>query len=144
MKRAFVLTLIVLGLLICCAHAEVRVIVSIRSQRAWLVDGPGRGHIVLTSVVSTARRGYTTPTGHFTILDKEVHHWSSLYGERDARGVYHPSPMFYYMRLGNFGLHWGYLPGYPASHGCIRMPREGAMAFFARVHVGTSVRIIPN
>ena len=43
-----------------------------------------------------------------------------------------------------FGMHAGYLPGYPASHGCIRMPKDKAALFFKNVIVGTSVRILPN
>jgi lipoprotein-anchoring transpeptidase ErfK/SrfK len=55
-------------------------------------------------------------------------------------------PMPFYMRLSGrpFGMHAGYLPGYPASHGCIRMPKDKAILFFKNVLVGTSVRILPN
>ena len=54
--------------------------------------------------------------------------------------------MPYYMRLSGepFGMHAGYLPGYPASHGCVRMPKDKAAMFFKNVHVGTAVRSIRN
>jgi lipoprotein-anchoring transpeptidase ErfK/SrfK len=59
--------------------------------------------------------------------------------------IYHVA-MPFYMRLSGrpFGTHAGYLPGYPASHGCIRMPKDKAALFFKNVIVGTSVRIVPN
>jgi lipoprotein-anchoring transpeptidase ErfK/SrfK len=115
------------------ARAEVRVIVSIRNQSAWLVNG---NHILMTSAVSTAKRGMHTPTGRFQVSEKDAAHIST---------IYHVA-MPFYMRLSGepFGMHAGYVPGYPASHGCIRMPKEKAAAFFKSVTVGTSVRILPN
>jgi lipoprotein-anchoring transpeptidase ErfK/SrfK len=90
----------------------------------------------MTSPVSTARRGMHTPTGRFRVSEKDVSHIST---------IYHVS-MPFYMRLSGrpFGMHAGYLPGYPASHGCIRMPKDKAVLFFRNVIVGTSVRILPN
>jgi hypothetical protein len=58
---------------------------------------------------------------------------------------YEPAPMPDYMQLGPyFGMHGGYLPGYPASHGCVRMPRDMAAEFFSKVQVGTPVQIAGN
>jgi lipoprotein-anchoring transpeptidase ErfK/SrfK len=115
------------------ARAEIRVVVSIRNQTAWLVNG---NRILMTSAVSTAKRGMHTPTGHFEVSEKDASHIST---------IYHVA-MPFYMRLSGkpFGMHAGYMPGYPASHGCIRMPREKAAWFFKNVIVGTSVRILPN
>jgi lipoprotein-anchoring transpeptidase ErfK/SrfK len=115
------------------ARAEIRVVVSIRNQSAWLVNG---NRILMTSAVSTARRGMHTPTGHFEVSEKDASHIST---------IYHVA-MPFYMRLSGepFGMHAGYMPGYPASHGCIRMPRDKAASFFRNVIVGTSVRILPN
>src|SRR4029450_7580752 len=57
-------------------------------------------------------------------------------------GKFIPAPMHYFMRFtGADGLHAGYLPGYPASHGCVRMPQEYAIAFFNSVSVGTPVTV---
>ena len=57
-------------------------------------------------------------------------------------GKFIPAPMHYFMRFhGADGMHAGYLPGYPASHGCVRMPEQMAIAFFNAVEVGTPVRV---
>ncbi|HYY27703.1 MAG TPA: L,D-transpeptidase family protein [Chthoniobacterales bacterium] len=115
------------------AQADIQVVVSIRKQTAWLLDDD---RILMTSPVSTAKRGMRTPTGDFEVSEKDVSHIST---------IYHVS-MPYYMRLSGepFGMHAGYLPGYPASHGCIRMPKDKAAMFFKSVRIGTSVRILPN
>jgi lipoprotein-anchoring transpeptidase ErfK/SrfK len=115
------------------ARAEVQVVVSIRNQTAWLEDDE---RILMTSPVSTARSGMHTPTGTFQVSEKDLSHIST---------IYHVS-MPFYMRLSGepFGMHAGCLPGYPASHGCIRMPKAKAALFFKNVIVGTSVLIVPN
>jgi hypothetical protein len=57
-------------------------------------------------------------------------------------GKFIPAPMHYFMRFnGADGMHAGYLPGYPASHGCVRMPQEYATAFFNAISVGTPVTV---
>jgi hypothetical protein len=57
-------------------------------------------------------------------------------------GKFIPAPMHYFMRFtGADGMHAGYLPGYPASHGCVRMPQQLAIAFFNAVDVGTPVTV---
>lgn len=114
------------------------------------------------SPVSSGREGYSTPAGSFTILQKNKNHISSLYGDYvDAEGnvvvanvasnrdrrpqgtTFRGSPMPYFMRIfGGVGMHAGYLPGYPASHGCIRMPRGAAQSFFENAPLGTPVRVV--
>ena len=132
MKKMLLATLVAISSLV-SAQAEVHVVVSIRNQTAWLLDGT---RILLTSPVSTARKGMRTPTGEFEVSEKDTWHVST---------IYHVS-MPYYMRLSGepFGMHAGYLPGYPASHGCVRMPKDKAAMFFKSVHIGTPVRIISN
>jgi lipoprotein-anchoring transpeptidase ErfK/SrfK len=132
MKKLLLSALVAIGFL-ASARANVHVVVSIRNQSAWLVDGD---RILMTSAVCTAKRGMHTPTGHFRVSEKDASHIST---------IYHVA-MPFYMRLSGkpFGMHAGYMPGYPASHGCIRMPREKAALFFKNVIVGTSVRILPN
>ena|SRR6202521_1304271 len=131
MNKLLLMALVAIGFLV-SARADIRVVVSIRNQSAWLVDG---NRILMTSAVSTAKRGMHTPTGHFKVSEKDTTHIST---------IYHVS-MPFYMRLSRpFGMHAGYLPGYPASHGCIRMPKDKAALFFKNVIVGTSVRILPN
>ncbi|MEY2543466.1 MAG: hypothetical protein QOE81_927, partial [Verrucomicrobiota bacterium] len=115
---------------------------------------------VMESPISSGRYGHLTETGSFKVIEKERNHSSSIYGKivdsygrtivADAdvdmkvpRGCrFIPAPMRYFMRFhGADGMHAGYLPGYPASHGCVRMPEELAIAFFNAVEVGTPVRV---
>ena len=107
-------------------------VVNIAKQRAYLyVDGK----VAVDTPVSTARRGKYTPRGNFSV------------GERVARGkisnIYNVS-MPYWMRLGSspYGMHAGYLPGYPASAGCVRMPFPAAQAIFQATGPGTRVTIV--
>ena len=115
--------------------------------------------------VATGKMGYATPTGSFTIIEKELEKRSTLYGrildrygnvvveEADSRkhtvppgGSYVGARMPFWMRLtsGGIGMHAGPIPhpGRPASHGCIRMPREIASILYAEASVGTPVRIV--
>ena len=84
------------------------------------------------STISTGRQGYRTPTGIFTILQKRVEHYSSIYDN---------APMPYMQRLtwGGVALHAGNLPGYPASHGCIRLPLDFARLLYGVTGIGTTV-----
>ena len=83
--------------------------------------------------ISSGRPSFPTPRGEFVITDKH----------RKWRSTLYPADMPFFMRLscGDFGIHAGYLPGYPASHGCIRMKEKHAKDFFQRIPVGTKVII---
>ena len=139
--------------------ANSHVIVSISKQRAYLLTGD---QIAIDSPISSGKRGHSTPTGSFTITQKDKDHRSSLYGDyKDSKGRtvragisaridsapsgthYVGAPMKWFMRLTaeGVGMHVGILPGYPASHGCIRMPEQAAEMFFHRVKLGTPVRV---
>ena len=87
------------------------------------------------SSISSGVKGRSTPTGVFTILEKEVTHFSNKY---------HHAPMPYMQRLTWEGvaLHGGDLPGYPASHGCIRLPREFAKKLYSVTTRGTTVIVV--
>lgn len=87
------------------------------------------------SSISSGTKGRRTPGGVFTILEKEVTHFSNKY---------HHAPMPYMQRLTWEGvaLHGGDLPGYPASHGCIRLPREFAKKLYAITTRGTTVIVV--
>jgi pyruvate/2-oxoglutarate dehydrogenase complex dihydrolipoamide acyltransferase (E2) component len=113
------------------APSGVRVVVSIPLQRAYVFED---GELLATSPVSTGKRGHETPTGTFPILLKKVHHRSSKYDN---------APMPYMQRLTNYGiaLHAGRLPGYPASHGCIRLPRAFAKKLYDLTDYSTKVTI---
>lgn len=106
-------------------------IVNISTQRAVLFRN---GIPIAASTVSTGRPGHSTPTGVFTILQKQVEHYSSLYDS---------APMPYMQRLTWQGvaLHAGNLPGYPASHGCIRLPPGFAKLLYGETRIGMTVVI---
>jgi hypothetical protein len=111
--------------------SPVRVIVSIPQQKAWVFKN---GELIASTPVSTGKRGHETPTGTFRILEKKVAHRSNRYSN---------APMPYMQRLTTYGiaLHAGHLPGYPASHGCIRLPRSFARALFGLTDFGTRVTV---
>ena len=140
---------------------DVHVIVSIPKQRAYLLKGE---EVVIDSPISSGKRGHSSPTGKFTILEKDKSHHSSLYGDfRDSHGRvvragvsarvdaapsgtrFVGAEMKWFMRLtgDGVGMHVGILPGYPASHGCIRMPSQAAELFFAHIKVGTPAEVQP-
>ncbi len=132
--------------------------IDLENQRAYFYKD---GQIVGLSVVSTGREGHDTPPGKFRVTDKDIDHVSSLYGdyvdqsgqvivqnvenEKDPRPpgtVFRGAPMPYFLRIhGDIGMHAGYLPGYPASHGCIRLPETMASKFFQYAPIGTPVEI---
>jgi lipoprotein-anchoring transpeptidase ErfK/SrfK len=139
------------------AQSLYRVEIDLEQQTAYLIRGR---QIVLASPISTGRSGHLTETGAFKIIEKERNHFSSLYGKIvDARrrtvvadadadmavprgGKFVPAPMRYFMRFHDAtGMHAGYLPGYPASHGCVRMLEQNAIAFFNAIEVGTPVHV---
>ena len=136
-----------------------RVIIRLGEQRAYFYKGD---ELVGVSVVSTGREGYDTSTGNFKIVEKDIDHRSNLYGDyvdtvtgqivqKDVEVKRDPkppgtrflgAPMPYFMRVvGGTGMHEGFLPGYAASHGCIRMPEFMAKHFYSNVEVGTPVTI---
>lgn len=134
---------------------NVHVVVSLPKQRAFLMIGD---QIVIDSPISSGKRGHSSPTGNFSVLEKDPNHRSNIYGDfvdRSGRTVragvsakidaapsgthYVGASMKWFMRLTaeGVGMHIGILPGYPASHGCIRMPPDGAKLFYDHVKVGT-------
>jgi hypothetical protein len=138
-------------------RAQTSVEIDLEEQTAYLLQNR---RPVLASPISSGRYGHLTRTGSFKILEKERTHYSSMYGKIvDARGntivadadadmpvprggKFIPAPMHYFMRFtGADGMHAGYLPGYPASHGCVRMPQQYAIAFFNSLSVGTPVTV---
>jgi lipoprotein-anchoring transpeptidase ErfK/SrfK len=132
--------------------------ISLGEQRAYFYKS---GQLVGISQLSTGREGLNTPSGRFSIVQKDLNHVSSKYGDYvdDADNVvkanvelgkdprppgtrFKGAPMPYFMRIvDGVGMHAGYLPGYPASHGCIRMPEFMAENFFKSVSIGTPVTI---
>lgn len=109
---------------------KLRIRVDVANQRAFLWRD---NEVIFTTEVSCGRPSHPTPKGRYLVTDKYRMWKSTLY----------PAKMPYYLRLscGDFGLHSGYVPGYAASHGCIRLPEEAAKKFFAEIPVGTLVEI---
>jgi len=92
------------------------------------------GICIARSSVSTGRPGHRTPTGVFTILEKEVHHSSSIYKGAEM-------PYMERVTWGGIALHAGDLPGYPDSHGCVRLPLEFSKLLFGVTMKGATVII---
>ncbi len=131
--------------------------IDLRDQTAYLIRN---GRAALSTPISSGRYGHLTGTGSFKVMEKERNHFSTLYGRiEDARGntlvadadadmavppggKFVPAPMRYFVRFNDaIGMHAGYLPGYAASHGCVRLPEENAIAIFNAVEVGTPVTV---
>ena len=138
---------------------NVHVRVSLPKQRAYLMVGD---QVAADSPISSGKTGHGTPRGNFSVLEKDPDHRSSIYGDfvdRSGRTVragisakidsapsgthYVGASMRWFMRLTGegVGMHVGILPGYPASHGCIRMSPDGAKLFYDTVKIGTPVTV---
>ena len=148
-----------LAVVVCCAQESppIAIEIDLAAQKAWMLQD---GRRVYETPISSGRSGYETPTGNFTVLEKDIDHTSSLYGrivdgagrtlisDADcdtsvpAGGRFVEAPMRHFLRFdGAIGMHAGRLPGYPASHGCVRLPAGKAALFFNIVEIGTPVRV---
>ena len=134
-----------------------RVEIDLSMQTASLIRGR---YVVMRSPISSGRYGHLTSPGEYKVIEKEIDHHSSIYGkivdangntvvaDADADmkvprgGKFIAAPMHYFMRFHEAdGMHAGILPGYAASHGCVRMPEQMAIAFYNAVQVGTPVTV---
>jgi lipoprotein-anchoring transpeptidase ErfK/SrfK len=108
-----------------------QVIIDLADQRAYVFVN---GQVAIDTPISTAAAGMTTPTGTYSITEKVRSGKIST--------IYHVT-MPNWMRLGStaVGMHTGYLPGYPASHGCVRLPGSVAPYIFDATRYGTRVEI---
>ena len=133
--------------------------IDLRAQRAYFYKGQ---ELAGVSPVSTGRPGYDTPAGSFRITEKSPYHRSNLYGDYvddqgsvvkanvdNRRDEAPPGTKFRGASMPNFlrfndaiGMHGGYLPGYPASSGCVRLPEDMARHFFANAPAGTPVIVV--
>ena len=116
-------------------YAGKKIVVDLTKQVAYAYEN---GHIVFSGNVSTGRPGRRTPVGHFRVLEKDIDHVSSKYPRPNGG-----ARMNYMLRLTNYGvaMHLGYVPNYPASHGCIRMENGFAQKMYYWAPVGTPVVI---
>jgi lipoprotein-anchoring transpeptidase ErfK/SrfK len=136
------------------------ILVSLSKQRAYLMLGD---EIAVDTPISSGKKSRMTPKGKYKVLQKDKDHRSNLYGsfvDRKGRVVrsgvstridsapsgthFVGSPMTYFLRLSHdgVGLHVGVLPGYPASHGCVRLPAEIARIFYEKTKIGTKAEIV--
>lgn len=135
------------------------VVINLYEQMVYLFKG---GELAGGSPISSGSEGYDTRPGRYTVIEKDIDHKSSIYGDyedyygnvimtnidnrKDQRPPgtrFEGAKMYYFMRIyGGVGMHQGYLPGYPASHGCIRLPGHMAEKFYREVSLGTPVSVV--
>ncbi len=110
---------------------DVRVVVSLSKQQAWIYRG---SEVIRKTGISTGKSGFSTPSGKYVISDKQADWKSTIY----------KVAMPFFMRLSckDFGLHAGVVTGRPASHGCVRLPKAEAAAFFSVMQIGDPVTIV--
>jgi len=116
------------------AGEPIMAIVSIKTQKVTFYDADGW---ILRAPVSTGIKGRETPAGVFAVLEKDKDHHSSLYDDAWM-------PNMQRLTWNGIALHGGPLPGYAASHGCVRMPYEFAEKLFDETRIGMRVIIAPN
>jgi hypothetical protein len=116
------------------AGPPLMAIVSLEEQRITIYDASGP---ILHAPVSSGRTGYETPVGVYSVLQKEAEHYSNRYDDASM-------PFMQRITWSGIALHAGLLPGYPASHGCIRMPYEFAEHLFGLTKVGMRVIVARN
>jgi len=137
---------------------KTAILIDLSDQRAVLMQG---GERVAETAISTGREGHATPVGNFHVIRKDIAHRSSIYGEyvdaggrvlmtnvdvrknpRPPNSHYLGAAMPYFMEFSpGFGLHEGNRPGYPASHGCVRLSSWRAKQFYNASQIGTPVTI---
>jgi lipoprotein-anchoring transpeptidase ErfK/SrfK len=135
------------------------IVINLSKQTASFYKG---GKLVGVSAISSGREGFDTPAGTFKIMQKDLAHASNLYGDyidaagkvvvkdvdvtkdpRPAGTIFRGAPMPYFMRItGGVGMHQGFLPGVPDSHGCIRMPEKMARLYWDNAPLGTPVTVV--
>ena len=108
--------------------------VDLSEQKAWVYDKDNKE--LFSTRVSTGRKGYRTEVGEFVITNKNRHHVSNIY-----KGI--RMPYFQRLSCGAIGFHEGYCPDYPASHGCLRVPRGNASELWKITKPGDRVVIVP-
>jgi lipoprotein-anchoring transpeptidase ErfK/SrfK len=136
------------------------IVIDLSDQKAYFYKG---SQLAGVSAISSGDERHGTVTGRFKVIEKDRWHKSNLYGDfvdgsgrvvianvditkdRPPPGTrFEGSKMHHFMRfVGGTGMHEGFLPGYPASHGCVRMPPRMAEVFYNNVGPGTPVTVRP-
>jgi hypothetical protein len=112
-------------------YGPMRATINIPEQKIYVHRN---GILIGVSTISTGRGRRMTPAGHFSVLGKARFHRSKKYDNA-------PMPFTHWLTSGGIGMHAGKLPGYPASHGCIRMPSKFARLVYESSYVGMPVTI---
>jgi hypothetical protein len=112
----------------------IMAIVSLRNQQITVYDTKGW---ILRAPVSSGQKGRETPAGIFSIIEKQAEHYSNLYDDAYM-------PHMQRITWSGIALHGGPLPGYPASHGCVRMPYDFARRLFGMTKLGMRVIVAPS
>jgi lipoprotein-anchoring transpeptidase ErfK/SrfK len=112
----------------------LRLVVVLDIQRMYVFDGD---ELVGFTTISSGKKGKETPTGIFTILQKKEYHESNLYANA-------PMPFMQRLTWDGIALHAGHLPGYPASHGCVRLPKVFAKALYGATQMDGEVVILSS
>jgi len=137
---------------------QTAVVINLTEQMAYLLKN---GRVTVVAPIASGKEGWETQVGNFAVISKDLNHQSGTFGlitdaygrivnPNAVPGSYVPpgchylaAPMPYFIEFRKYvGIHAGYLPGYPASHGCVRMPKDLAANFFAGVQIGTPVKVI--
>jgi hypothetical protein len=116
------------------AGEPVLAVVSLQRQRITVYDSDGW---ILRAPVSSGQRGRETPAGVFSVIQKEAEHYSNLYDDAFM-------PHMQRLTWSGIALHGGVVPGYPASHGCVRMPYDFAERLFGLTRTGLRVIVAPT
>src|SRR5215213_6764395 len=116
------------------AGEPIMAVVSLRNQRITVYDANGW---ILRAPVSSGQKGRETPAGIFSVIQKEAEHYSNLYDDAYM-------PHMQRITWSGIALHGGVLPGYPASHGCVRMPFDFAARLFDVTRLGMRVIVAPS
>ncbi len=116
------------------AGHPIMAVVSLGNQRVTIYDAIGW---IMRAPVSSGRKGYETPAGIYSVIQKEVEHYSNLYDDGYM-------PFMQRITWSGIALHGGPLPGYAASHGCVRMPVEFAERIFDLTRIGMRVIVARN
>jgi lipoprotein-anchoring transpeptidase ErfK/SrfK len=133
--------------------------IELSQQRAYFFKGD---ELVGASVISSGKKGFETPPGTYKVIQKDKNHVSNLYGDyvdeegnviqanvdiskdpkpEDAVAFVGAKMPFFLRFTGGYGMHAGHLPGYRASHGCVRMPSTMAEHFFDEAEIGMPVNV---
>ena len=112
----------------------LKIIAILDFQRLYVFDGE---ELVGFTTISSGKKGHETPTGVFTILQKEAEHYSSIYESA-------PMPFMQRLTWDGIALHAGKIPGVPASHGCIRMPMAFAKSLFGVTKLDQQVIVLKD